>query len=60
MTAAPEVTATDVTIFTARNVTASRCGHRTFRTLRTPVIGQRSADQRRAGPALRRFGRHGI
>jgi hypothetical protein len=55
MIAAPELTT-----ITADNVTASRCGHRTSRTLRSPVIDQRSRDERRARPALRRLGRSEI
>jgi hypothetical protein len=69
MTAAPEVTTTDVATFAASTVVASRsrrpatttrrCGHRTSRTPGSLEIGQRSQDQRRAGLALPKFGRGG-
>jgi hypothetical protein len=60
MTATREVTTVDVTTFTAGNATASRCGHRISRKLRGAVIDQRSLDDHRARPALRRLGRGGI
>jgi hypothetical protein len=70
MTVAPEVTTTDVATFAASAVAASRsrrlaattrrCGRRTSRMPGSPVIGQRSQDQRRAGSAaLPKFGRGG-
>jgi hypothetical protein len=55
MTVAPEVTTTDVVTFAATR----RCGHRTSRMPESPVIGQHSQDQRRAGSALPKFGRGG-
>jgi hypothetical protein len=59
MTAAPEVTATDVTTFAASNVTAGRCDQRTSHTPRSPVVGQHNSDRRRTRPALRKLGRSG-
>jgi hypothetical protein len=59
MTAAPEVTATDVSSLTADNVSTRPCGQCASRTLLSSGAGQRSRDVRRTGSELRRLGRSG-
>jgi hypothetical protein len=59
MTAAPDVTITDVSTLTADNVSVRPCAQCASRTLLSPEIGRRSRDLRRTGSELRRLGRSG-